>query len=137
MGHLVIALLWPTLRSNGQTVMFYSCGFFFFYVFMAALRSRCGHYIFALWFPLSSSFFPHLISAVADWMSVKYLHTWRGLSANLGCKSETCCTWLAENTGRKTSTKIRHLGAIAQLCRAISRSRPGVSPVSARLNSRL
>jgi len=24
---------------------------------MAALRSRCGHYIFALWFLLSSSFF--------------------------------------------------------------------------------
>jgi len=34
---------------------------------MAALRSRCRHYIFALWF-LLSSFFPHLILAVADWM---------------------------------------------------------------------
>ena len=33
---------------------------------MAALRSRCGHYIFVLFF---SSFFPRLISAVADWMS--------------------------------------------------------------------
>ena len=32
---------------------------------------------------------------------------------NLGCRSETCCTWLAENTGRKV-TKNR------QLCRAIS-----------------
>ena len=32
---------------------------------MAALRSRCGHYIFVLW----SSFFIHrLISAVGDWM---------------------------------------------------------------------
>jgi len=37
---------------------------------MAALRSRCGHYIFALWFLLSSSFFfSRLISAVGDWMS--------------------------------------------------------------------
>jgi len=27
---------------------------------------------------------------------------------------------LAESTGRKTSPKIRHLGTIAQLCRAIS-----------------
>jgi len=27
---------------------------------------------------------------------------------------------LAENTGRKKSAKIRHLGTIAQLCRAIS-----------------
>ena len=32
--------------------------------FMAALRSRCGHYIFALWFlSIYLSFFPHLISA--------------------------------------------------------------------------
>jgi len=38
---------------------------------MAALHSKCGHYIFALWL-LSSIFFffPRLISAVADWMSV-------------------------------------------------------------------
>jgi len=35
---------------------------------MAALHSRCGRYIFALWFLLSSSFFCRLISAVADWM---------------------------------------------------------------------
>jgi len=28
-----------------------------------------------------------------------YFHTWCGLSANLGCRSETCCTQLAENTG--------------------------------------
>ena len=43
---------------------------------LAALRSRCGHYIFALWF-LSSivlSFSPHLISAVADWMSTILRH---------------------------------------------------------------
>jgi len=31
-----------------------------------------------------------------------------------------CCTQLAENTGRKKVTKNRHLGTIAQLCRAIS-----------------
>jgi len=40
---------------------------------MAALRSRCGHYIFALWF-LSFFFFPHLISAVGDWMSTILRH---------------------------------------------------------------
>ena len=28
-------------------------------------------------------------------------HTWCGLSANLGSRSETSCTQLAENTGRK------------------------------------
>ena len=43
---------------------------------MAAVHSRCGHYIFALWFLLSSSsfFFPRLISAIADWMSTILLH---------------------------------------------------------------
>jgi len=45
---------------------------------MAALRSRCGHYIFILWFLLSfflSSFCPRLISAVGDWMSAILAHT--------------------------------------------------------------
>jgi len=45
---------------------------------MAALRSRCGRYIFALWFLLSSFFFlkkfPRLISTVADWMSTILPH---------------------------------------------------------------
>ena len=53
------------------------------------------------------SFFPRLISAVADWMSTIIPHmVWRcGLSANLGRRSETCCTRLAENTGRKKIVK--------------------------------
>ena len=42
------------------------------------------------------------------------------LSANLECTSEMCCTRLAENTGHKKVAKDRHLGTIAQLCRAIS-----------------
>ena len=37
-----------------------------------------------------------------------YFHTWCGLSANLGCRSETCCTRLAENTGRKKSPSRHH-----------------------------
>jgi len=36
--------------------------------------AECGHYIFALWFLLSSIFFPRLISAVAEWISTVY-HT--------------------------------------------------------------
>jgi len=40
---------------------------------MAALRSRCGQYIFALWF-LSIFFIPRLISAAAYWMSTILLH---------------------------------------------------------------
>ena len=49
-----------------------------------------------------------------------YFRTWCGLSANLGRRSETCCTRLTQNTGRKKSPKIRHLGTIAQICPAIS-----------------
>jgi len=39
---------------------------------MAALCNRAGHYVFALWF--LSSFFPCLISAVADWISTILPH---------------------------------------------------------------
>jgi len=83
---------------------------------MAALRSRCGHYIFILWFLLSfflsSISFPRLISAVADWMSTILPHmvwpyyefkmqVWNVLNA---------ARW---NTGRKKSPKILHLRTIA------------------------
>jgi len=40
---------------------------------MATLRSRYGHYIFVL-FLSSFYFFPHLISAVTDWMSTVLPH---------------------------------------------------------------
>ena len=36
-----------------------------------------------------------------------YFHTWCGLSANLECRSEMCCTRLAGNTGRKMMQKNR------------------------------
>jgi len=48
-----------------------------YYLFMVALWNRADHYIFILWFLLlssSSSLFPRLISAVADWMSVILAH---------------------------------------------------------------
>jgi len=40
---------------------------------MVALWNRADHYIFILWF-LLLSFFPRLISAVADWMSAILPH---------------------------------------------------------------
>ena len=51
---------------------------------MAALYNSAGDYIFALWFLLSFYlvFFRRLFSAVVDWMSVPYFHTWWGRSAN-------------------------------------------------------
>jgi len=85
-------------------------------------------------FLLSSSFlFPRLISAVGDWMSTIYFHTWCGLSANLECRSEMCCTLLAENTGRKKVAKNRHLGTIAKFCRAISSQLRHLSTIGKKL----
>jgi len=75
------AFLWPPYGIE-QAIIFSSCRLFY----------------------LSSSFFPRLISAVADWMSAILPH----ISANLGCRCETCCTRLAQNTGRKKSPSGHH-----------------------------
>jgi len=49
--------------------------FIYLFIIMAAVWNRTGHYIFALWFlSSSSSFFPRLISAVAEWMSTILRH---------------------------------------------------------------
>ena len=61
------------------------------------------------------------------------LLTWCGLTVNLERRSETCCMRLAENTGRQKVTKNRHLGAIAQLCRAISSQLRHVSTIGKKL----
>jgi len=58
--------------------------------------------------PHSSSFFFFFLFFLAlsqppQIGCLPYFHTWYGLSANLRCRSETCCTRLAENTGRKKS----------------------------------
>ena len=79
-------------------------------------------------------FIPRLISAAADWMSTILLHmAWP--SANLRCRSETCCTRLAANTGRKKVAKNRHLGTIAQLRRAISSQLRHISTIGKNLLS--
>ena len=44
-----------------------------------------------------------------------------------------CCTRLDENTGRKKSHKIRHLGTIAQVYLAISSQRRHVSTIGKKL----
>jgi len=88
---------------------------------MATLHSRwdiiflpCG-----LFFCLLSIFFPHLISAVADWMSAILPHmVW--LYCKFRMQVWNVLLQLAENTGLKKVAKNRHLGTIAQLCRAIS-----------------
>jgi len=68
-----------------------------------------------------SSFSSPNFSGRGDWMSTILPHMpWCGLSANLECRSKTCCRRLAGNTERKKSPKIRHLGTIAKLCPVIS-----------------
>jgi len=54
---------------------------------------------------------------------------WCGLSTNLECRSEMCCTRLGENTEHKKVAKNHHLGAIAQFYRAISSQLRHVSTV--------
>ena len=113
---LILASLWSPYVI-GQTIIFLPCDFNLFSFFFFLLF-----------------FFARLISAVANWMST-ILHTWCGLSANLECRSETCCTRLAENTGRKKVDKNRHLGTIPQLCRAISSQIRHVSTIGKKLLS--
>ena len=62
-----------------------------------------GYYLLSFFFFL----FPRLFSVVGDWMStiLPVFNTWCGRSANLECRSEMCCTWLAENTQRKNYAK--------------------------------
>ena len=107
------ALLWSPYVI-GQTIIFSSCFFLYFFLSFFFLFHR-------------------LISAVRDWMSIPYFNTWCGLSANLECRSEMCCMWLAENTGHKNDAKNRHLGTITQLCRAISSQLRHVSTIGKKL----
>ena len=77
--------LWPPY-GIGQAIIFSSCGFSYSFFF------------FLLLFFLTYSQPSHI-------GCLPYFHTWCGLSANLRCRSETCCTQLTENTGRKKSPK--------------------------------
>ena len=101
---------------------------------MVALCNRADHYIFAMWFLLLSIFFfssPNLSSHRLD----AYFYTRCGPSTNSECRSEICCMRLAGNAGPKKSPKIRHLGTIAQLYRAISSQLRHVSTIGKKLLS--
>jgi len=68
----------------GQTIIFLPCDFYLLSFFFSS---------------------PNQQSEVG---CLPYFHTWCGLSANLECMSEMCCTRLAENTGCKKSPFWRH-----------------------------
>ena len=57
----------------------------------------------------------------------------RHSSVNLERRSEMCCVRLDGNTGCKKVAKNRHLGTIAQLCRAISSQLRHVSTIGKKL----
>jgi len=82
-----------------QAIIFSSCGFSFFLFFL-------------------------IYSQPSQIGCLPYFHTWYGLSVNLECRSEMCCTQLTENTVHKKLPKVQHLGTIAQLfCAASSQLR--------------
>jgi len=56
--------------------------------------------------PVVSSFFSS--SNLSHRRCLPYFHTWCGLSANLGCRSETCCMQRTENTGHKNLPSAHH-----------------------------
>ena len=103
---------------------------------MAALWNRAGHYIYVMWFLSSSSFFlfffPRLISAAADWMSAILPHmVWPSCEFRMHVWNLLrVARW---KTGRKNDAKNRHLGAIPQLCRAISSQLRHISTIGKKL----
>ena len=76
---------------------------------------------------------------LSNWMNNRLhcvnKHSWCGLSANLGCRSETCSKRLAENAGRKKTPKSRHLRSIVHLCRATSLQLRHISTIGKNLLS--
>jgi len=102
-------------------------------LFMVVLCNRADHiYIFSSCFFLSSSFFISSPNLSGRRLDVYHTST-HGPSANLECRSETCCARLAENTGRKKVAENRHLGTIARLCRAMSSQLRHVSTIGKKL----
>jgi len=103
---------------------------------MVALWNRADHYMFILSFVLSFFFFSFFSSPNLSRRRLDVCPTSThggSLTVNLRCRSETCCTQLAENTGCKKVAKNRHLGTIAQLSRAISSQLRHVSTIGKNL----
>ena len=105
-GQNILVSLWSPYGIE-QTIIFLPCRLFFFILFSLPTlshRMRMG--------------------------CLPYFHAWCHLSANLECRSEMCCTRLA---GNEKSPKIRHLGTMAQLCRAISSQLRHLSSIGKKL----
>ena len=103
-------LLWPPCIADAD-IIFLPCGFFLLSIFFSFLA----------------------LSQRPQIGCLPYFHTWCGLSANLECRSQICCTRLAGNRGLKNNARNRHLRTIAQLCRAISSQWRHVSTIGKNL----
>ena len=98
----------------------------FLHLIMAALHSRCGHYIFALWFILSIFLLSLFSSPNLSRCRLDVYHTsTHGVAlVRIGCRSETCCMRLAEKTGRKKWPKNHATSTISRLRLENAYSRP-------------
>jgi len=83
-GFYLSSFLWPPCVADAN-IIFLHCGFFFLFLSFFLTSSQ----------PSQTGCLPQF-------------HTWCGLSANLGCRSETCCMRLAENTPPKKSPSRHH-----------------------------
>ena len=99
---LIVDFLWPPCIADAD-IIFCSCNYFLL---------------------LFSS------PVLSGWrLDVYHTFTWCGLSANLECRSEMCCTRLSGSTGHKNDVKNCHLGTIVQICWAISSQLRHVSTI--------
>ena len=119
-----LSCLWPPCVADAN-ILFCSCSFFF----MAALRSRCGHYSFVLWFLLSSSSFswPNLGCHRLD-----VYHTSRH-DVTLVRIQYACMKCAPHSLLKIQDAKNRHLDTITQLCPAISSQLRHVSTIGKKL----
>jgi len=98
----------------GQAIIFLPCGFYLLLLHLLLL-------------------FFLAYSQRSEIGCLPYFYTWRGLSANLECRSEMCCMRLDGNTGCKNYAKNRHLHTIAQLYQAVSSQLRHVSTIGKNL----
>jgi len=97
-------------------------------IIMAGMHSRCGHFIFILWFLLLSfSSSPNLSLRRLDVYHTSTHDVALVQISNAGLKCAACGSLKIQDA--KKSPKIRHLGTIAQLCRVVSSQLRHVSTI--------
>jgi len=103
-GHIyfhpvVCSSLWSPY-GTGQTIISLPCGFF--------LWPPCAANAYIIFCSVSIFWFYLVFQRSEIGCLPHHFHIWCGLSANLDCTFEMCCTRLAENTGHKKSPFCHH-----------------------------